>query len=283
MRPQVAGGLLVELSPPGDTTQAVRREVDGPPAVDALEHDPAGHRRFGKAKIPVGRDGRKELPLVLPGHQPVGDQPHRHPSVHVLEAEAREGNAHLGGPAGVVPAGRHVPEGVPVVVGIAGAVVGNGAIDPGPGRVDGEPRRGLAIVVGIQHQGDEVVAGVAVAIERVRADLPGLVVEQPRAEVDVAVVVGDPDLALLGERAAEGGRVHDERQRGHLVPGRLAQAAIQLDGPGEPGKPQGLLTGLGSREPGQSAAQEGQPPEMSEGHGPQDSLPRNPPGRAGVL
>ena len=59
-------------------------------------------------------------------------------------------------------------------------------------------------------------------------------------DVQVAVVVAEPDLGTLRERSLKGGRVHGHLERGDIGPGRFVHHAVQFDRAGEAGDGDGL-------------------------------------------
>jgi hypothetical protein len=106
------------------------------------------------------------------------------------------------------------------------AVVRDRPVSPGSGGIRGEPQCRLVVVVAVDDDADDVIAAVLVAVEGVQPDQVRLRVVHAGRDIQVAVVVRDPQLGLLRLLAPEDGKVQGDRERLDLVPGRLINHAV---------------------------------------------------------
>ena len=144
--------------------------------------------------------------------------------------ERFERNLHLGRPAALEPAGAHVPDRIPVAVGVA--FVGDLKVEDAADRVDLEGEPVAAVVEGVEGDAERLVVD---ELERVALHLVGdplrfgRRVPQAGRDVDVLRVKEDPRLGPFGAGLAFVGELLDEPlQRLHGGVRWLVQRAIHV-------------------------------------------------------
>ena len=108
--------------------------------------------------------------------------------------ELCEGNLKLRRPRGVFDSGLHIPDRIPVEIGIVRICENQISLLSCRGDIKFKPRPVIVITVEIHSHN---VACERVAIPQLAADLPGFIVEGPDGNIDVVVVVEDLDLRRL--------------------------------------------------------------------------------------
>ena len=191
----------------------------------------AGHREAELSRPGRDRHRRQIRLLVVRSDVPAElDAPHL---VHAgPEAEGLERNLHLDRPAAVEAAGAHVPDGIPVGVGVP--LVGDLLIAEPPDGIDAEGEAVPVVVEGVEDDDEPVVVD---ELERVPLHLVGdprrlgnrLVDAGPH--VDRLVVEEDPGVGRLRGRGPLVGRLLDEiAERLDGGVDRLVEHAVQLQG-----------------------------------------------------
>ena len=228
---------VVEVRGSFDAAEQVGRHVQGFLAADAFEHHVLRLRRLAEGQAPVGRNGRVDVPLIFTRDEAIDNHPHHDLTVGILKAKAGERDAHLGKPALVGLHRGDVPEGIPTVVDDAAeraaaaefGVVRDGEVEADAVGVGKKPEGVFVVVERVEEDREDVVAAVAVAVERVAAYARRVGVVEPPGDVDVVIVVGHPDLGALGGRALIDRFEHRHRQRGDGVPGRFVARPVEHD------------------------------------------------------
>ena len=219
------------------TRDGIRLDLEGAARRRRLEADQrAGGRDpeyASRAHTATGRDGEPGQvdPLVLP--------PDAAPDLDAPEmwrlravAQALERNLHLKRPAAVEAAGPHVPDRIPVGVGVA--LVGELLVRPCAERIGVEVEAVAAVVEGVEEDSEGVVLAklVRVAPHLVGDPLAlGRRIPDARRDVHVLVIEEDPRLGPLGRRRARVRHQLDEAADGRDRPvDGLVEHAVELDG-----------------------------------------------------
>ena len=155
-----------------------------------------------------------------------------------LEAEARQGDAHLDEPALAGPGDGDVPERVPaqvhghlVRVGIWASRKTAASKRRPAGVVKKASEFSLSLNVSKKTPNQSVVAIIASRFLVGAWILSGSSVEEAAGDVDELVVVAEQGLAPLGAGLAEGRRLHDHAERRDARPAGLAAHAVESDRP----------------------------------------------------
>ena len=229
---------------PGDAADRVRFDLDVPACRRRLNpHQCPGrrdHEDAGRTASAAGRDRQASQidPLVLAADRPPQlHTPHlRRPGA---VSQGLERNLHFNGPAAVEPSGPHIPDRVPVAVGIA--FVGELLVGARPERVGVEVEPVAAVVERVEEGGERVVLAQLARVAPHLVGDPfalGRRIPHPGRDIYVRVVEHDPGLGLLGRsRPFHRHLLNEVADRGHLLIDRFVERAVdpnprrQLDSP----------------------------------------------------
>ena len=227
-----APGFPLPLGAARQRAQAVRTDLHIASRTDALETGESPE--FGRA-VPSGVVP-DEGPVHLFGlHRDVPFEAHaedrRFAGRRRTEAERLQRNADFGGPTAGQVLAAGLPDRVPVQVAGARALPVLAHVEEDAVRVRREEDGASPVVVGVEHDRHRVVAGdVLVAEHRSRAMFPGVVQGAVEAEVEVLVVVEDPDdRGLGGGEALPGLAFVEVAHRLGALPGGLVEPAVHRD------------------------------------------------------
>ena len=186
-----------------------------------------------------GRNRCQERPLVGRGDVALEiDAPGLRRTCPV--AQRLEGNGHLQGPALLETAGPDVPHSVPVEVG--GPLVRNGGVEQRAQRVGDEVEAVAAVVVGVEHHREGLVAehAVAVALHLVGDDAVRIGAPAARGDVQGVPIEQHPDLGLVpGRRAFVRLLLNEVGHRRHGVVDAFVELPVELQRTIETNRPHG--------------------------------------------
>ena len=167
--------------------------------------------------------------LILPPNEALDVEPEN--GLARVEAKGTVGDAELGGPSGRVPAGRDVPDSIPILVDVLES--GELGIPHGPVRIGAEEECAAVIAKAVDQESDVVIHGqVRVAAELAGTDHPRHRIIGADADVEGVRSVKDVDHRALARRSPRTGLALAQIAEGVcLHPRPLFQPAVQSQDP----------------------------------------------------